>query len=372
MKEFIVVFHCLDKRLASLPNTWEADSIQAFNQTWLGLSHTGELYTIPFPGTSAPSKFLLSVEIVQISSNSSACLLLSAPGRVYSLGEDPEKNGFLGHTNNSSATPYLIPDLVNIEQISLGKTHAGALSASSSFFLWGNSISLSSPTPLRQSFEMFTIQRFECGNNFSLLTTTGGYLYIVGQLGFTHKQPKTPAPVGAFSPPDIEKMCVTFSTAGYQFVVFINDRAEAFVFDGCLEIVKLPMQSYQRIETVRVIGDKILGICEDGYLIEWVLERGRDETDCNLYFFTGNGYKYSGMFKYLGAGEENFFVLSDSEMPVEDKSEVIMPYKRTEYGKKLISKVRETVRVSGKFDFMRSSVDNSPVFKIEKNNIEKS
>lgn len=368
MTEYIIVFKSLDEQITSFTNTWEAESIQVFNKTWLGLSRTGSLFTIPFPEVSSPSQFLMSVEITQISSNSTACLLLSASGRVYALGEDPENYGFLGHYNTSSSSPYLIQDLTNIEQISLGKSHAGALSISSSFFLWGKCPSVSSSTPTRQSFELFTIQRFECGDNFSLLTTTGGYLYIIGQLGFTHKQPKTPAPIGAFSPPDIEKMCVTFSTAGYQFVVFINDRSEAFVFDGCLEIVKLPMQSFQRIETVRVFGDKIIGICEDEQLIEWILDRGKDETDCNLYFFTGHGYKHRGKFMILGQGEENLFVLSDLENIVEDKSEIIMPYKRTEYGKKLISKVRESVKVSGKFDFMKSSVENSPVFKFEKNN----
>ena len=137
MTEFIVVFQGLDKRLASLSNTWQAESVQVFNKMWLGLSHTGGLYTIPFPADSPPSQFTINVEIIQISSNNSACLFLSAPGRVFSLGEDPENNGFLGHTGHSSASPYLIPDLFNIEQISLGKTHAGALSLSSSFFLWG-------------------------------------------------------------------------------------------------------------------------------------------------------------------------------------------------------------------------------------------
>ena len=38
---------------------------------------------------------------------------------------------------------------------------------------------------------------------------------------------------------------------------------------------KLPLKSYQKIETVQVYGDKILGVCEDGYLVEWVLEIGK-------------------------------------------------------------------------------------------------
>ena len=62
--------------------------------------------------------------------------------------------------------------------------------------------------------------------------------------------------------------------------------------------------------------------------------------DCNLYFFTGFDYKQSGKIRFLGGNQEKYLVLSDVKTPLEEKSEVLMPYKRTEYGKKLISKER--------------------------------
>ena len=368
MTEYISVFKNLSCLLYQTANTNDIESIELFNNTWLGLSKTGQLFTIPQSPEASPIQIALRTKVTSISSNSTCCLLLTSEGQVYSLGIDEEKTGVLGHSDKESKVPYHLSSLRNIEQISLGKSHAGALSVSSAFFLWGESPSISTCEPTRQSFDLFTIQHFECGENYSLITTTGGYLYIIGSLGHSHKPPKRLGPSGVFAPPNIDKMCVTGSAAGYKFVVFLNENHEAFVFDGCLEVVKLPMQSYQKIEKVYIFGNKVLGICEDLGLIEWILDRGIEETECNLYFFTGYSSKRTGDFKIIGKGESKFFSLSASHNPIQDKSETILPYKRTEFGKKLISKVRESVKISGTLDFMRSSIDNSPVFRPQRNN----
>ena len=367
MTEYILVFKNLGYLLYQTANTNEIESIEVINETWLGLSKSGQLFTIPQSPEVSPIQITLKTQVIFISSNSSCCLLLSAEGQVYSLGLDLQNYGVLGHYNTESKAPFLISSLRNIEQISLGKTHAGALSISSAFYLWGETTSMSTCEPAVQSFDLFTIQHFECGDNYSLITTTGGYLYIIGSLGHSHKTPKRLGPCGVFAPPNMDKICVTGSAAGYKFVVFLNENHEAFVFDGCLEIVKLPMQSYQKIEKLHIIGQRILGICIDTNLIEWVLDRGFESTECNLYDFTGLSYKKPQNFKLIGKGQNKFFALSPSHNPLQDNPETIPPYKRTEFGKKLISKVRESVRISGNLDFMRSSIDNSPVFKPPKN-----
>ena len=368
MTEYISLFKNLGRLLYQTANTNEIESIEVINETWLGLSKTGQLFTIPQSPEASPIQIPLKTQVIFISSNSTCCLLLSSEGQVYSLGLDAQNTGVLGHFNEESKVPFRLSSLRNIEQISLGKTHAGALSISSAFYLWGEITPISACEPTVQSFDLFTIQHFECGDGYSLITTTGGYLYIIGSLGHSHKTPKRLGPCGVFAPPNMEKVCVTGSSAGYKFVVFLNENHEAFVFDGCLEIVKLPMQSYQKIEKIHIVGQRILGICEDFGLIEWVLDQGFEDTDCNLYFFTGHSYKQTSTFKIIGKGEDKFFSLSASHSPLQDKSETILPYKRTEFGKKLISKARESVRISGNLDFMRSSIDNSPVFKPQRNN----
>ena len=70
------------------------------------------------------------------------------------------------------------------------------------------------------------------------------------------------------TPNELEKYCVVDAKAGKNFVVCIVESGELFVFDGCLELVKLPLRYGIKIDKVFVVQQTILGICENNYLIQ--------------------------------------------------------------------------------------------------------
>lgn len=319
-----------------------------------------------FEVSSSPNFSLIPlnfpIEISSISLNTSAALLLSSSSQVYSLGTDPYEYGFLGTQTYSSKLPTLLSDLSNITQVSMGKTHAGALTDRGHLYMWGQcENSNNTHTPSLYSFEMFTIYKFDCGNNYTVVLTPGGYIYIIGRLGYTHDLGQIDN-TGVVCPSDLEKMCTVETKAGNCFVACLMENGDVYAFDGCMDLVKLPVLCSQKIEKIEVVGGKVLGICEEKYVIEWKMMEDFGEN-CRVGSFVGNGKRCKGKIEVVGWVGEEFVMKSLRECGLDEGVDTILPYKRTEYGQKLIDRARKNVRTSGsKLDFLMASVENSPIY----------
>lgn len=360
---FIVAYDPLEKQLFSFRTEEKVYSIASTISKTIVMNSNGFLFVLNQTPSLFLAKEILNFEIIQISCNKNAFLFLSSSGQVFSQGEDPNKSGFLGTGRFSSISPMQLPNLSSIISISLGKNHAGALTDIGLFYMWGTCHSTNnSALPSKHSFDLFTIQEFECASNYTLVTTPGGYLYVIGKLGLTHNITDNNFTGGIISPPGIEKLCIKFSRAAYKFVACVTDSGDVYAFDGCFELVKLPLPSYHRVDDLKISGQNIIGICEDNYVIEWKMTENLT-VDCRVYTFSGLGFKTNNKIKVTGTCRGQIFVLSPHENPIQNKFDIFQPYKRTEFGQKLIEKAKKSVRASGGMSILRSSMDSSPIIK---------
>ena len=265
---YISVYPSFTKRLLSQQNALCIEKIYIKKQLKIALSNKGQIYSINYSDVLTLTMISISCSISQISCNSTAALFVSSIGQVYSYGEDPKNLGFLGTGRHSAINIELIPELSYITQVSLGKSHAGALSEQGALYLWGTCASTNNfITPSHHNFDLFTVHEFECGNNYTLILTPGGYVYVIGQLGFTHHHTINHS-TGIISPPELEKMCAVKARSGKNFVACLMETGDVYSFDGCMDLVKLPAPSYQKIEDIQIVGEKVLGFCESNYLLE--------------------------------------------------------------------------------------------------------
>ncbi|OMJ85276.1 hypothetical protein SteCoe_13437 [Stentor coeruleus] len=364
---FVVAYSSFEKQLFSFKTDEEIYSIGSTASKTIVLDSKGFIFVLNQTPSLTLAKEIFNFDIIQISCNKNAFLFLSSLGQVFSQGEDTKKSGFLGTGRFSSMSPTQIPNLSSIISISLGKNHAGALSDIGLFYMWGTCHSTNnSPLPSKHSFDLFSIQEFECANDYTLITTPGGYLYVIGKLRLTHNILNNNFTGGIISPPGIERLCIRLSRAGYKFVTCVTDSGDIYAFDGCFELVKLPLPSYHRIDDLRVSGQNIIGNCEDNYVLEWKMTENL-APDCKIYTFSGQGYKTNNKIKLTGVCKDKIFALSQQENPIQNKFDVFQPYKRTEFGQKLIEKAKKSVRASGGMSILRSSMDSSPIIKSFRN-----
>ena len=137
-----------------------------------------------------------------------------------------------------------------------------------------------------------------------------------------------------------------------------------YAFDGCMDVVKLPMPSYSAISIVDVVvvGEKVYGVCEEDYLIEWEMGEDRGLDTCRVSTFVGNGFRTKERVEIIGRVGDGVVLKCKGEEPVRDGGDCFTPYKRTEYGQRLIEKARKSVKISAsKIELLKNSIDASPL-----------
>ena len=86
---------------------------------------------------------------------------------------------------------------------------------------------------------------------------------------------------------------------------------------------------------------------------------------CRISSFTGNGVQSLEKVSYVGCFEKSAIITSIIQDPIIKGSDSLLPYKRTEYGQRLIIQARNSVKSNGnKFDLLRNSLDSSPVIRM--------
>lgn len=363
--KFITVYSSLNAQLSSQSNDQGIVSLRLEKEIGVGLSGAGIAYFV----TSQEKLLFVRIDmpeaICKICCNDTAALFLSEKGKVYSIGTDPGCYGILGTGCYESSVVRELPELASVAQISIGKSHAGALTSEGDLYLWGVCPSTSSTLrPSKHSIEVFTIQDFECGKDYNLLMTPGGYIYILGKLGYTHEYNLFETATRVLCPSELEKICIVASRAGEDFAVCLADTGEVYAFDGCMELVKLPSLSYVTVEDIKVVGRDIIGLCQDSFVIVWKMTADVAEHECKVFSYAGTEYSLETGSHIIGESFAHIVIGSSTSQPVLSTGDLLMPYKRTEFGRRLIEKARNSFRksVSG-VDVVRNSFEGSPLLK---------
>ena len=236
-----------------------------------------------------PRKILLPHRIKNLACNDSAALLLTESGQTYAWGEDLSQFGFLGIPGTFSlASPSLIGSLQgnHLSQIALGLSHAAGVDSSGHLYTWGTGNCGQLGTPLFiqnnhqpsvvESARIFTVKRVVCGDTFTCICTGGGYVYMYGVVGshqvrgscragplmkrLAFNQASSPRSLtsprrdGAknhpYTLPELEQHFIAQVAAGDSFVAVLTDGGQVYVFDDCMELIKLPLSSHASIKTI--------------------------------------------------------------------------------------------------------------------------
>ncbi|CAG9336136.1 HERC5_1 [Blepharisma stoltei] len=330
------------------------------------------------------------IEVKQLSINENAGLFIGKTGGVYVWGKDVNQDGIFGIPNlYEIPTPTPIDLLSDVFAVNgaIGTSHAAIIDRIGHLYTWGTgdcgqlgSVAFScysqEPT-LVESAKIFSAKQVICGESFTCICTGGGYVYLYGSIGTCHSNAKG-APrqnlLRSFSPtfkkdntgnypytlPELEHHFTTQVTSGSGFISVLTDTGEVFTFDECMDLVKMPAGSKSTVKIISSTKNIIYGIAkEDGedVLYEWresFQERlsSYELLGCNLVNWTGRIYIIDEMFSKfptLGNSIGNYMSIiyefeNNAPMkPVGKYLSTMMPYKRSEYAKKLISSAQDSL-----------------------------
>lgn len=231
------------------------------------------LYEIPLP-----------VRLKSISVCRAAGLLLSDIGQVFSIGVDSLQEGILGIPGEYSlAEPTLIPELQGVHTVnmSISATHSASLDKDGKLYTWGSStqgelgtrsrVISNLPPTLIDISHLFTASSVVCGDTYTCMCTHGGSVYVYGHIGSAHKHYKDllfPFRKSTnklflrkdqgnvpYTVPEMEKFFAVSVGAGAGFIAFLEESGDVYVFDACLDLIKLPTEANVNIKKFTVCGD---------------------------------------------------------------------------------------------------------------------
>lgn len=209
------------------------------------ITDSGDLHQISLPSLN---KTFLSTSVKQISCNSTAMAFVTQTGFLLAMGEDPSKFGILGIKGQYSIkSPRKIELNIKALSVSLGEKHAGLVTCDGELYTWGtgyygelgfqsyNEKQLPSKV---QCARIFLVREVLCSRNFTMICTSGGFLYIFGQLQTcpdSIQKKRSP-----YSIKSLEKHFISKIDSCEDFVVVMMDKGDLYIVDDCLEPVKLP------------------------------------------------------------------------------------------------------------------------------------
>lgn len=343
------------------------------------LSDEGEMYEFQEEGAGLPRHISVPAAVKMIACNVSALLMVSEAGQVYGQGSDPESYGFLGGLDEATH-PTLLPGLTaQISQAGLGSTHGAALDSTfhtedGKLWTWGTGANgqlgrtsdFQQGPALVQSAEVYNGKGLVCGDQATVVITSGGFLYMFGSIGGhsmtsgatqslrrlrTSFSRSLSAAVNNTRPltlPGLQNKFVIAAVAGLSFLGILTDNGEVYFFDDCLDIVRLPTQSHSRLHSLGSTASSLYSLSlSDRVLYHWTepdvspLTRSLMQTlsssgHCQLLAWAGKAYSLapSQTAHSLKPDTEHISIYSDSS-PLNTQYAYLlcelMPYKRSQY-----------------------------------------
>ena len=223
------------------------------------VSNSGELWEIgnflsPNENSFEYHSLSFRLSIVSITSNGTCTLLLSNHGKVYGWGRS--HTGILepGICSNPTLIPWLT--MKKVCQLSISQNYAGCIDDQGSGYIWGTYVNLDLEKSLHQinDNKNFTCKEIICKEQFFVICTDGGFVYYNGSLG-NHSR-KINKELEGFE--ELEELCVLQISAGENFIAVLTENNEIFVFDGCNQLIKLPVHS--KIENIVANKESLVGL----------------------------------------------------------------------------------------------------------------
>lgn len=282
-----------------LPNKEQIQDFYSDRDFTLIVSNSGEVWEIgnfltPNENSFEYHSLSFRLSIASITSNGTCTLLLSTMGKVYGWGRS--HSGILDP--ESCPSPVLIPWLTmkKLSQLSISQHYAGCIDDQGSAFIWGTFPALDLQKSVHQinDYKLFTCKELICKSKFFALCTDGGFVYYTGTLG-SHSRNSNK---DLFTFEELEQLCVLQIAAGEDFISILTESSEIFVFDGCSQLIKLPVHS--KVDCIVANKEYIVGF-SNGTIHKW-LESGSTKKQlnrnvCPLRDWTGKVFVIDEKFK---------------------------------------------------------------------------
>jgi Regulator of chromosome condensation (RCC1) repeat len=297
-------------------------------------------------------------EIKLICCNNELVLSLTTAGIILGWGDN--KSGLLGDYDHEITNPIQIPNIFNVNTISLSSAHAAAVDARGLLYTWGcplfGKLGNSSASNLKYpelviSSRAFTSIDVVCGEKYTCVRSDGCFIHIYGELGLTHEkslrlsESKSPKANRSYSHPELDKYSVVQLVGGSNFISILVDTGEVYILDGCMDLVKLPTRSEDKVLSIVSNFNSVLGLSSE-FVLSW---QPSNEIflsgSCSLSGWFANVFKTNEDIK-IWAWEDHFLVFSKPQQTFYNTNQNILPYKRSEYGKKIIETALESPNMS--------------------------
>ncbi|CAG9330821.1 unnamed protein product [Blepharisma stoltei] len=349
-----------------------------------------------------PAEIFIQTAIKAIACNDMVGIMISNQGEVFIWGVDSKQSGlFIEPGLYSSEIPVKIPQLEEIIQGSIGKTHAAVIDSMGHLFTWGSGsqgelgtlgFSINHQPPMIvESAKIFKAKQVLCGPSFTCICTDGCYVYLYGVIGSAHNyinsrrssivrrlptgSPKKGSGNYPYTLPELEKYSITAVSCGNSFIVALTDSGEAYIFDDCMDLVKLPINYGDSITSIASTLDFAYGFSRSSSCIyEWRekfqnrLSSSTDFMECQLTYWIGKVYavhnEHNNLISLVSTCSHMAGLLYEAEEPgthqIARYLTELAPYKRSEYANKLIGSVFDSLDYNmEKNSSLRSSLRGS-------------
>ena len=255
------------------------------------------------------------VKVRQLACSGDVLLLATTEGVVYVKGQDREGSGVMGGLEECMEFVKLQGlDEVSISQVAMSSSHCAALDRTShtdtgQLWTWGSGSQLGRSSPIRlppapvPSARAFTGKKLACSQTLTALTTTGGFLYLYGEIGGHEKgirpslrfcregigSNQTSKPILL---PGLREKYVENAVVGNNLIVALTDLGEVYLSDACLDLVRLPTETGTKIANIGVLDEGVYGQAE-GLEVLYLWEKPEREENktfspaCGLNSWTG-------------------------------------------------------------------------------------
>ena len=221
------------------------------------------------------------VSVRQVACGGDVILLVTVEGVVYVKGTDSEGNGVMGGVEATREFVKMQSLAVNITQVAMSTAHCAALDSNfhivtGQLWTWGSGPQLGRSNPSRllpapvPSARVFTGKKLICSRKLTGLITTGGFLYIYGEIGGHEGMVKqslrsfregisanqTPKPTIL---PGLREKYVENAEAGTNFLAVLTDTGEVYLSDACLDLVRLPVETGAEITALGLLSAGVYG-----------------------------------------------------------------------------------------------------------------
>lgn len=341
-------------QLCPIPDILSIDkvaSVSIGNEEGLVSDEDGNVYRVGISSLSI-SPLITQIQVSQVHCFNSLSLLLGS-GQVFIFGQDTQNTTLLGSGVSESSTPIQVLLNSNIIKASLSN-HAGLIDSEGSLYTWGSGShgqlgwseqSESSPS-LVDTKDHFLISEVVCGDYFTVILTSGGYVNLFGSLDGRSKilKKNSKGKIVHYSNGDLDRMPCTFIAAGKDFVSVLTESREVYAFDKFMDLVKLPLPQGLSVESLACSRSMVLALghksAGEAVMIEWgpSSKPARADSVCSeLASWVGSYYKLEKPYNQhtkLFSSAGSYFTISFSgstlsPMPLGLRAFGLNPYKRS-------------------------------------------